>query len=125
MHKVYENDDVMMYFKKRYCHCCGKVLQTRKTERVVKKGDPKHSKYCYIGTKYKPHGDILVVGKEYYCPSCGKSFSCEEQEAVIIAQQFYKRKIVAPEEIENAKSRKIQKTFTGALCCRYNFKRMA
>ena len=46
MHKVYENDDLMMYFKKRYCHCCGKVLQRKRTERVVRKGDPDHKAYC-------------------------------------------------------------------------------
>ena len=109
MHKVYENDDVMMHFKKRYCHCCGKVLQTRKTERIVRKGDPEHSNYCHIGTKYRPHGDIMVIGREYYCPSCDKVFSCDEQGDVIVAQRYYNRKIVAPEEIENAKSKKIQK----------------
>lgn len=42
MHKIYENDDLMMYFKKRYCPCCGKVLQIEKKERIVKKGDPDH-----------------------------------------------------------------------------------
>ena len=86
MHKVYENDDLMMYFKKRYCHCCGKVLQIKRCERVVKKGDPDHAQYCHIGTTYKPHGDILVIGKEYYCTSCNKNFSCDEQGRVIDAQ---------------------------------------
>ena len=73
MHKVYENDDLMMYFKKRYCHCCGKVLQRKRTERVVRKGDPDHRAYCTIGRSYKPYGDILVIGKEYFCSSCNKS----------------------------------------------------
>ncbi len=101
MHKIYENDDLMMYFKKRYCHCCGKVLQIKKTKRIVKKGDPDHGIYCTIGAKYKPYGDILVVGKQYYCPSCNKSFSCDEQGKIIEAQKFYKRKIVFSEEINN------------------------
>ena len=36
MHKIYENDDLMMYFKKRYCYYCGEVLKTHKTERIIK-----------------------------------------------------------------------------------------
>lgn len=102
LHKVYENDDLMMYFKKRYCHCCGKVLQRKKTERIVRKGDPDHRLYCSIGTFYKPHGDILVIGKEYYCPLCNKSFSCDEQGEVRAAQKHYKRKVVTNEEINVA-----------------------
>lgn len=99
MHKVYENDDLMMFFKKRYCHCCGEVLKTRKSERVVRKGDPDHKAYCTIGTTYKPHGDILVVGREYYCSYCEKSFTCDEQGKVIEAQKYYKKKIVTDAEI--------------------------
>ena len=107
MHKVYENDDLMMYFKKRYCHCCGKVLQRKKTERVVRKGDPDHRAYCTIGRSYKPYGDILVIGKEYFCSSCNKSFSCDEQGKVIEAQKHYKRHIVTDEEIANVKNQKL------------------
>ena len=107
MHKVYENDDLMMYFKKRYCHCCGKVLQRKKTERVVRKGDPDHRAYCTIGRRYKPYGDILVIGKEYFCSSCNKSFSCDEQGKVIEAQKHYKRHIVTDEEIANVKNQKL------------------
>ena len=99
MHKVYENDDLMMFFKKRYCHCCGKVLQRKRTERVVRKGYPDHEIYCNIGTTYKPHGDILVVGKEYFCSSCNKSFSCDKQGKVIDAQRYYQKRIVTDEEI--------------------------
>ncbi len=99
MHKVYENDDLMMYFKKRYCHCCGNVLQRNKIKRIVRKEDPEHKIYCTIGATYKPHGDIIVVGKEYYCPSCKKSFSCNEQNKVIEAQKKYQRNIVTDEEI--------------------------
>ena len=107
MHKVYENDDLMMYLKKRYCHCCGKVLQRKRTERVVRKGDPDHRAYCTIGRSYKPYGDILVIGKEYFCSSCNKSFSCDEQGKVIEAQKHYKRHIVTDEEIANVKNQKL------------------
>ena len=107
MHKVYENDDLMMYFKKRYCHCCGKVLQKKRTERIVYKGDPDHREYCSIGTSYNPHGDILVIGKEYFCSSCNKSFSCDDQGKIIEAQKHYKRHIVTDEEIANVKNQKL------------------
>ena len=99
MHKVYENDDLMMYLKKRYCHCCGGALHRKRTERIVKKGDLDHGAYCTIGTNYKPYGDILVVGKEYYCSSCDKVFSCDEQGKIIEAQKHYGRKIVSKEEV--------------------------
>lgn len=101
MHKVYENDDLMMYFKKRYCHCCGSVLQRKRTERTVRQGDPDHREYCTIGTNYKPHGDILVVGKEYYCSLCKKSFSCDEQGKIIDAQKHYGKRIVTNQEIND------------------------
>ena len=101
MQTIYENNDLMMYFKKRYCHCCGKVLQIKNSERIVRRGDPDHSSYCNIGTHYKPHGDILVVGKEYHCPSCDKTFSCDEQGRVIDAQKYYQKKILTDEEISN------------------------
>ena len=107
MHKVYENDDLMMYFKKRYCHCCGKVLQRKRTERVVRKGDPDHRAYCTIGRSYKPYGDILVIGKEYFCSSCNKSFSCDDQGKVIEAQKHYQRNIVTEEEITNVKNQNL------------------
>ncbi len=105
MHKVYECDDLMMYFKKRFCHCCARALQRKSKERIVRKDDPDHKAYCAIGTHYKPYGDILVVGKEYYCPICNKSFSCEEQAKVTKAQKHYKRKIVSNEEINCANSK--------------------
>ncbi len=101
MHKIYENNDVMMYFKKRYCRCCGEILQRKRTERVVRKGDPDHIKYCNIGRSFRPHDDLLVVGKEYYCPSCDRSFSCEVQGDVIKAQKYYQKKIVTDENIRN------------------------
>jgi hypothetical protein len=99
MHKVYENDDLMMYVRKRYCHCCGGVLERKRTERIVRKGDPDHLSYCMVGTSYKPHGDILVIGKEYYCPACHRALSCDMQEKVLEAQKHYQRKIVSEEEI--------------------------
>ncbi|MBO5285423.1 MAG: hypothetical protein J6B16_00845 [Clostridia bacterium] len=108
MHKIYENDDLVMYFKKRYCHCCGNKLQKKTTERVVCTDDPEHRHYCHIGPSYKPHGDILVVAKEYYCPFCNKSFSCDKQSEIINAQKYYKRKIVTNEEISNIKNLKLQ-----------------
>ena len=104
MHKIYENDDLMMYFKKRYCHCCGEVLHRKRTERVVHKGDPDHRMYCTIGGSYRPYGDILVIGKEYFCSSCNKSFSCDDQGKVIEAQKHYQRNIVTEEEITNVKN---------------------
>ena len=108
MHKIYENDDLMMYFKKRYCHCCGTSLQRKRTERIVRKGDPEHKAYCMVGTTYKPYGDILVIGKEYHCPSCGKSFSCDEQEKVIEAQKYHQKKILTIEEINDTYSNNVQ-----------------
>jgi len=105
MHKVYENDDFMMYFKKRYCRFCGKVLSKKRTEKVVRKGEPEHKSYCSVGTTYKLYGDILVVGKEYYCPLCNKSFSCDEQGKINKAQKYYKRYIVNEEEITNIKQK--------------------
>lgn len=104
MHKVHENDDLMMYFKKRYCHFCGKVLSRKRTERIVHKNDPEHRKYCSIGTTYKPYGDILVIGKEYYCASCNRTFFCKEQSEVINAQKHYGRLIISKDEIYNLKN---------------------
>lgn len=104
MHKIYENDDIAMYFKKRYCKCCGNVLQRKITERIVKKGDPDHKSYCSVGKAYKPYGDILVIGKEYWCPFCNKAFSCDEQGEIINAQKYYKKNIVTEEEINNVKN---------------------
>ena len=89
----------MMFFKKRYCHCCGGILQNKKSERILREGDPDHRLYCTIGTNYKPYGDILVIGREYYCPSCNKMFSCDQQGKVIEAQRYYQKKIVTNEEI--------------------------
>ena len=103
MHKVYENDYLMMYFIKRYCHCCGNVLKRKRIERIVRRGDPDHSSYCNVGTKYRPYDDILVIGKEYYCPSCDKSFSCDEQSEIIDAQKYYGRRIVSKAEIDRIK----------------------
>ena len=36
MHKNYENDDLMMYFKKRNCHCCGNILSKQNIQRLLK-----------------------------------------------------------------------------------------
>lgn len=119
MHKIFENDDLMMYFKKRYCHCCGKALQRKRTERVVQRGDPDHIIYCTVGRTYKPYGDILVIGKEYYCPACDKSFSCDEQAKVIKAQKYHKRNIVTDEEIKTAKSNSISASKQNALNLRW------
>ena len=119
MHKVYENDDLMMYFKKRYCHCCGSVLQRKRTERIVRKGDPEHSRYCNIGTSYKPHGDIQVIGTEYYCPSCNKTFTCDEQGEVIDAQKYYGRSIVSEDEICNVKNNQMLTAITAILKMRW------
>lgn len=106
MHKVYENDDVAMYFKKRYCYCCGNTLDRKRTERVVTKNDPDYKSYCSIGITYKPHGDILVVGRSYYCPNCQRTFTCDEQSDVINAQKAYGRKIVSEQEIATTRERR-------------------
>lgn len=108
MHKIYENNDLMMYFKKRYCHCCGGVLSTKRSERIVREGDSDHDEYCSIGTHYHFYGDILVIGKDYYCPCCDKSFSCDEQGDIIVAQKYYKRNIVTDEEIVNAYNKRAE-----------------
>ena len=97
LQKAYENNDLMMYLKKRYCHCCGGVLKHKKTERIVKKGDSDYIEYRR--SLSFPKSDILVIGKEYYCSSCDKTFSCAKQGEVIEAQKYYQRKIVTDEEI--------------------------
>ena len=102
MHKVYENNDLMMYFGQRYCHCCGGVLERKRTERVVHLEDPEHFSYCTIGRGYHPHGDILVIGREYWCPFCNKAFSCDEQVSIKRTQKLYRKKIVTKEEIDNS-----------------------
>lgn len=107
MHKVYENNDLLMYFKKRYCHCCGKALLRRKTERIVRQGDPNHRKYCTIGRSYRPYGDILVIGKEFFCSSCNKWFSCEKQGEIIDAQKYYHKHIITNDEITYVKQQKL------------------
>lgn len=104
MHKVYENNDLMMYFKKRYCHVCGKALQKKRSERIIMKGDPEHKTYCTVGTTYKPYGNIMVIGKEYYCYCCEKTFTCDEQSKIIEAQKHYGKKIVTEQEIQNVQS---------------------
>ena len=98
----------MMFLKKRYCRCCGKVLSRKRTERIVRKGDTEHKEYCSIGTHYKPHGDILSIGKEYFCSTCNKLFSCDEQSKVISAQKHYKRKIVTEDEIKNIENEELR-----------------
>lgn len=110
MHKIYENDDVMMYFKKRRCHRCGNVLKRKKIKRIVKKGDPDHKSYCYDGKgAYHPYGDILFICEEYYCSRCNKSFSCNEQGEVIDAQKYYKKNIVSQNEISFVQNIKLIK----------------
>lgn len=104
MHKVYENDDLLMYFKKRYCHVCGKTLQRKRSKRIVRKGDPDHKTYCTVGKYYKPYGDILVIGKEYFCSCCNTSFTCDRQSEVIDAQKYYRKKIVTEQEIQQVQA---------------------
>lgn len=97
MPKAYEFDDVLMFFKKRYCHCCGGKLSIRSTEKVVDKNEYTSSgRYQYVYNE-----DVTVIGKEYYCSKCDKSFSCDEQEKVNQAQKLYQRKIVSDGEISN------------------------
>lgn len=119
MHKVYENDDLMMYFHKRHCSCCGGVLERKRTERIVKKGDPDHLSYCTVGTSYKPYGDILVIGKEYYCPVCQRTFSCDKQGQVMEAQEHYHRKIVSEEEIFLVQKDQMRLAIHQLLWCRW------
>ena len=119
MHKVYENDDLMMYVRKRFCCCCGSALERKRTERIVRKGDPNHLSYCMVGTSYKPHGDILVIGKEYYCPGCQCSFSCDKQGQVMEAQKHYQRKIVSEEEITSVQKDQMRLAISQLLRCRW------
>ena len=106
MHKVYENDDLAMYLKKRYCPCCGNTLERKRTERVVTKDDPDYKSYCSIGVGYKPRGDITVIGRSYYCPVCQRTFSCDEQRDVIRTQKAYGKKIVSKQEIAAVRKRR-------------------
>lgn len=110
MHKVYENDDLMMFIKRRYCRCCGNILHKRKTERIVKKGDPDHSVYCTIKSGYTPYGDIMVIGMEYYCENCKLSFSCDEQDKIINAQKRLNKKIVSSDEVSETWQDSIEKS---------------
>ena len=119
MHKIYENDDLMMYVRKRYCCRCGGVLKRKKTERIVKKGDPDHSAYCSIGRYTKHYGDILVIGREYYCPSCRRAFSCDAQGKVMEAQKYYQRKIVSEGEIALVEKILLRKAVRQLLRCRW------
>lgn len=119
MHKIYENDDLMMYVRKRYCCRCGGVLKRKKTERIVKKGDPDHSAYCSIGRYTKHYGDILVIGKEYYCPSCRRAFSCDVQGKVMEAQKYYQRKIVSEGEIALVEKDQMRNAIRQLLRCRW------
>lgn len=108
MHKIYENNDLMMYARKRYCHYCGRPLSHRRCERIVRKSDPDHRKYCssfgvrpfvFVG-KYRLHGDLRVIGTEYYCEHCDKSFSCDEQGEIKNAQNYFVRHVVSKEEVD-------------------------
>lgn len=108
MHKIYENDDIAMYFKKRYCSYCGNRLDRKRTERVVAKDDPDHKTYCSIGVSYKPHKDILVIGRSYYCSICQRTFTCDEQRDVIHAQKALGKKIVSEQEIATVRERRIE-----------------
>lgn len=119
MHKIYENDDLMMYVRKRYCCRCGGVLNRKKTERIVKKGDPDHGAYCSIGGSSHHYGDILVIGREYYCPCCRRAFSCDKQGNVMDAQKYYQRKIVSEEEIALVEKILLRKEVRQILRCRW------
>ena len=119
MHKVYENDDLMMYVRKRFCCGCGGALERKRTERIIRKGDPDHLSYCMVGTSYKPHGDILVISKEYYCPVCQRPFSCDKQREVMEAQKHYQRKIVSEEEISSVQKDQMKLAIYQLLRCRW------
>ena len=119
MHKVYENDDLMMYVRKRFCCGCGGALERKRTERIIRKGDPDHLSYCMVGTSYKPHGDILVISKEYYCPVCQRPFSCDKQREVMEAQKHYQRKIVSEEEITSVQKDQMKLAIYQLLRCRW------
>ena len=45
--KVWENNDLMMYFKKRHCRCCGNPLQRKRTENLLLVGTPEHRAYLF------------------------------------------------------------------------------
>ena len=87
----------MMYFKKRYCRCCGGILKRKRTERVVRRGDSDDYLCCNrFGGRYDA---VLVIGTDYYCPACDKMFYCDEQSNIICAQKHFQRKIVSEKEI--------------------------
>ena len=114
MRKAYENNDLMMYVCKRYCCRCGGVLKRKKSERIVKKGDPEHTKeYWTI------NDDILVIGREYYCPSCRRAYSCDTQGKVMEAQKYYQRNIVSEGEIALAEKILLRKEVRQILRCRW------
>lgn len=103
MHKVYEIDDMIGFFKKRYCRYCGNLLKKEKTKKIIHKGDKDHKEYCNIGVTHKFHGDILVIGVGYYCEHCKKCFSMEEQHRIAKAQRKHKKKIISDIDLEQIK----------------------
>lgn len=109
MHKVYENDDVMIFNKKRYCHCCGNILKNTYVKKIIKKTDSDHFIYSTIGSGYRIYDDILVTKKAYYCSSCHKIFSCFEQSKAMSAQKYYKRRIVSKKEINYVHDMQLKK----------------
>ena len=109
----------MMYVRKRYCRCCGGVLAHKRTERIVRKGDPDHFSYCTVGTSYKPHGDILVIGTEYYCPTCQLAFSCDKQGEVMEAQKYYQRNVVSEDELAKVREDQMYRALSNLLSARW------
>ena len=105
--KVWENNDLMMYFKKRHCRCCGNPLQRKRTENLLLVGTPEHRAYLFNKPRSSGNYDILLIGTDYYCPCCDKMFSCAEQIEIIAAQKYYKTKTVSEEQVRFARENKI------------------
>ena len=108
MRKVYVNNDLSMYFKKKHCRYCGHILEIKKTKRIVTPYDSEYGSYC-MGRCNIPDGDLLVIGKDYYCPHCERIFLCQEQSKITRAQKFFGKKIVSEEEIAEAEHQMLMK----------------
>lgn len=108
MYYIRENNDLDRHLKKRYCHCCGRELETRWVEKPFKEQyiEIFGERYYYIRTfgKWCFYDDkIVLLTNEYHCSDCDKSFSVYEQRDIIQAQKELDRNILSEQEIANSK----------------------
>ena len=85
-------------FRKCYCVKCGTKLIRKKTEKVVKRGDPEHRKYN--GTNQRYPFDILVKSFVWLCPNCGQETTYDEQMRYVKIQKKLKVKILDEQTIQ-------------------------